>query len=176
MNYDVDDLLDAEAAGELKDFFDQHRGLHRLGLSILKRWAGDSVRLSVAGSGFQILGFTSLLEGAIAQNAAKLGEARPRETHLAVLVFRWDLSDDPTETPPPTLPEEVDGARGVAGAPRRQGVADYGPGTPPLGGCVLDVPPPGLPLPHRPLSAATLSVAQPAVACPHRHGRQRPGP
>jgi hypothetical protein len=108
MNYDVDDLLDAEAAGELKDFFDQHRGLHRLGLSILKRWAGDSVRLSVAGSGFQILGFTSLLEGAIAQNAAKLGEARPRETHLAVLVFRWDLSDDPTETPPPTLPEEVD--------------------------------------------------------------------
>lgn len=53
-------------------------------------------------------GFQTLLRHAIAANAAKLGEARPRETHLVVIVDRSDLSAEPSLTPPLRLPEEID--------------------------------------------------------------------
>jgi hypothetical protein len=58
--------------------------------------------------GFQISGFTDLLETAIAANVDKLDEARPRETHLGVLVARWDVSNEAAETRPAALPASVD--------------------------------------------------------------------
>jgi hypothetical protein len=52
-------------------------------------------------------GFSTLLRHAIADNAVKLGETRPRETHLLVeLGIR--VSNDPTHTPPPRLPPAID--------------------------------------------------------------------
>ncbi len=52
--------------------------------------------------------FEPELTGAIAQNAAKLEAARPRETHLVVCHDRSDLSADPLATPPPELPDAID--------------------------------------------------------------------
>jgi hypothetical protein len=109
MRYSSRDLADAEANGELDEFLERHRDLHGLGLSLLQRRPdSDSVFFMVAGAGFQILGFTHLLAEALAVNAVKLREARPRETHLAVLVGRWDLSNAPSETAPPAFPDDVD--------------------------------------------------------------------
>ena len=109
MSYRSGDLSDAEANGELDEFIERHRHLHRLGLSLLQRRPeSDSVFIMVVGAGFEILGFTDLLAQVVADNAVKLGEARPRETHLAVLVGRWDLSNEASETAPPALPDDVD--------------------------------------------------------------------
>jgi len=109
MDYSSRDLVQAEARGELAEFLNRHHELRDLGLvRLVRRPGSESVHLWVVGPGFQILGFTDLLAEAVANNAAKLGEARPRETHLAVLVVRWDLSEAPSETRPPVLPDEVD--------------------------------------------------------------------
>lgn len=53
-------------------------------------------------------GFEFELVKAIEDNRAKLGEARPRETHLVVVALRYGLSSEPSLTPPPTLTEEID--------------------------------------------------------------------
>jgi hypothetical protein len=53
-------------------------------------------------------GFGTLLRTAMAANADKLREARPRETHLVVALDRSDLSPDPVRTPAPELPDGVD--------------------------------------------------------------------
>jgi hypothetical protein len=54
------------------------------------------------------IALTPLLEMAISENQDKLGEARPRETHLAIWVTRSDVSADPAKTSPPELPDEID--------------------------------------------------------------------
>jgi len=54
-----------------------------------------------------VSGFGTILRFAVSDNAAKLGETRPRETHLLVHVD-LPVSADPSQTPPPPLPEEVD--------------------------------------------------------------------
>jgi hypothetical protein len=53
-------------------------------------------------------GFGTLLRHAVEDNASKLEEARPRETHLVVWEARSGLSADPALTPPPPLPDAVD--------------------------------------------------------------------
>jgi hypothetical protein len=109
MHYSSQDLKEAEEAGALDEFVERHRKFRDLGLSVLHRTGDDApVSFMIAGAGFQILGFTEHLAKAVVDNAAKLGEARPRDTHLAVLVVRWDLSDSPAETAPPSLPPGVD--------------------------------------------------------------------
>lgn len=109
MHYSSQNLKEADEAGALHEFVERHRRFRDLGLSVLHRGSDDApVSFLIAGAGFRILGFTEHLAKAVAQNAAKLGEARPHDTHLAVLVVRWDLSDSPTETAPPSLPPEVD--------------------------------------------------------------------
>jgi hypothetical protein len=70
--------------------------------------AGSVVGVLPITDAVRIEGFADLLDQAIADNAAKLGRARPRQTHLAVLVNRFDASRFPTETPIPRLFEEVD--------------------------------------------------------------------
>lgn len=52
-------------------------------------------------------GFSTLLRHAIADNAVKLGEERPAETHLYVDIS-LGVSNDPAKTPVPMLPLEVD--------------------------------------------------------------------
>jgi len=109
MAYSSRDLADAEAKGELRELRERHRRLDRLGLLRLTRRPGsNSVFVMVVGSGFQVVGFTELIAKELRANAAKLGEARPRETHLAILVGRWDLSAFPAKTAPPALPDEID--------------------------------------------------------------------
>lgn len=68
----------------------------------------DTVRVLLAGAGFRIEGFTTALQSIVNRKASTLGETRPRQTHLAVLVTRWDFSDAPEATSPPMLPEEID--------------------------------------------------------------------
>ena len=53
-------------------------------------------------------GFGTLLRDAIACNRVKLGDCRPRETHLVVTLDRPDVSASPLDTPVPQLPSEVD--------------------------------------------------------------------
>ncbi len=52
-------------------------------------------------------GFSSELERAIEAKRAKLGRAEGYEHHLAVDLQAW-RAQDPTETPPPCLPPEID--------------------------------------------------------------------
>ena len=53
-------------------------------------------------------GFSAQLQAAMAANADKLREARPRETHLVVTLDRSDLSANPARTPVPDLLEGID--------------------------------------------------------------------
>jgi hypothetical protein len=53
-------------------------------------------------------GFATLLRAVIAANVDKLREASPREAHLGVYASR-PVSADPARTPPPSLPDGVDG-------------------------------------------------------------------
>lgn len=53
------------------------------------------------------IGFSTWLREAISSNAQKLDETRPRETHLFV-ALEISVSNDPSKTPPPALPEAVD--------------------------------------------------------------------
>ena len=123
LGYSAKDLQRAEADGQLSEFLARHRMLHQLGLSLLHHAPErTSVAFAVSTAGFQITGFTELLEQAIADNVDKLREARPRECHLAILVVRWDVSNESSETTPPHLPDDVDvlwvvhPGRGSAGA------------------------------------------------------------
>jgi len=90
---------------ELKDLVD----LLRLGVFRLDRVDGDDgvvVWPPIRDKSF-VSGFGTLLRFAVSDNAAKLGETRPRETHLLVHVG-IPVSADPSLTPPPSLPEEID--------------------------------------------------------------------
>lgn len=107
-SYSSDALLEM-APTAARAFVRKHRVLHGLGLSMVRRWSDhDNVRVILSGGGFQITGFTEMLQQIVNRKAAVLEEARPRETHLAVLVARWDVSDFAAETRPPRLPYEID--------------------------------------------------------------------
>ena len=53
-------------------------------------------------------GFSTRLRTAMAANADKLREAKPRETHLVVWLNRPDVSPDPAHTPAPRLSDGID--------------------------------------------------------------------
>ena len=57
------------------------------------------------------VGFGSFDEGLNRAIAKKLGTLRAEhdlERHLGILVERWDRSSDPTDTPVPDIPPEID--------------------------------------------------------------------
>lgn len=107
-SYSSDALL-AMVPEAVEAFLDRHRSLRRLGLSMLrKRASHDTVQVLLAGAGFRIEGFSSDLQDIVDRKASTLREARPYQTHLAVLVVRWDFSDASEETRPPVLPADID--------------------------------------------------------------------
>jgi hypothetical protein len=110
MSYLSSDLVEAERRGQLDDFLSRHRRLAAAGLTMLRKSpAYEGVRIgSISGGGAQITGFADLLAECISSKLATLAEARRYETHLGVLVTRWDASDHESETPPPRLPPELD--------------------------------------------------------------------
>lgn len=55
-----------------------------------------------------VSGFSDRLVWCVADNEAKLGEARPRETHLAILVEDSQFVADPKLSLPPALEDTVD--------------------------------------------------------------------
>jgi hypothetical protein len=90
---------------ELKDLM----ALLRLGVYRLDRTNGEdgvSVWPPITDNSY-VSGFGTLLRFALVDNAGKLGEMRPRETHLLVHV-NIPVSADPLLTPAPSLPSEVD--------------------------------------------------------------------
>lgn len=88
-----------------------HERWSRLGLMRLKRRPGPpGVRLAGWSGMTPIEGFEDLLAYEVDANAAKLQAARQgkRETHLAVEVRSFYCSREPSLTPAPALPEDVD--------------------------------------------------------------------
>ena len=100
----------AMSGDELSAFLEVHRRLKALNIVDILKVADtpNRVRLMAFGSDPFIKGFSEALEGAIAANAVKLGQSRPRETHLAVLVHDAHASRFESETPPPALPAGID--------------------------------------------------------------------
>lgn len=109
--YTSDDLLRLPNDTARAAFMAEHERLKEIGLEELK--PVRSAREHVVGvlpvtAWREIGGFGELLAAAVADNAAKLGEAHSFERHLAVLVDRFDASSHPALTQPPELPAEVD--------------------------------------------------------------------
>ncbi|MEQ8717154.1 MAG: hypothetical protein RIE08_06050 [Acidimicrobiales bacterium] len=93
--------LDATSLSLLSDALD-------LGLELALRFdqPGITVEPPISQTG-TVGGFHVPLRAALNENAEKLREARPRETHLVVWPGR-SVSADPSQTPPPRLPDSVD--------------------------------------------------------------------
>lgn len=108
-DYSSKPLLEMEEK-ELQNFLEMHRTLESLGLVAVERASkgrGHGVAAMVIGGGM-ISGFSDGLLDAIHMNAEKLKETRPRETHLAVIVYDYQASSFPSQTPPPVLPDSID--------------------------------------------------------------------
>lgn len=99
---------DLMAADDPQGLTAQHEQLRAEGVVALDRWSAPGFRLALGSHGRGIDGFRDLLEAEIHANEGKLAKCRPRETHLAIDVFRFDASTTPSETSPPALPEPVD--------------------------------------------------------------------
>jgi hypothetical protein len=109
-DYNSADLLQ-QPESEVRRIVELHRRLERLGLvnlEPLEREGGDFVAIMSLGGAGVITGFEEGLRAVIRENAQKLGEARPRRTHLAIDVARFDASRYPHQTPPGRLPPEID--------------------------------------------------------------------
>ena len=125
-NYISEDLLTAEMAGELHSFLASHCRLVGLGLVEVSRCIDPELRDSEAvqrslatrvehevkvlgvGGARPITGVTASLYECFLDNSGKLAAARPRQTHLAVEILRWDAARSPNDTPVPPLPTSVD--------------------------------------------------------------------
>jgi hypothetical protein len=111
-SYTVDDLERADnawgrhgAALHMK----AHARMEELGIVTVKQLAGtEDVVAVVPMSDADIVGVSEPLQRTIDDNRGKLGRARPRETHLGVIVDRFDASRDPRQTPTPELSDEID--------------------------------------------------------------------
>jgi hypothetical protein len=95
---------------ERSAFLNVHRWLKASNIVNVSKLAEKPNRVHVIafGRNAAIEGIRDALHAALAANAAKLGQSRPRETHLAVLVHDAHASRFESETRPPTLPREVD--------------------------------------------------------------------
>lgn len=106
--YTSDELM---ALGSLERdvFLSRHRRFKALGLVEIENVGSENgVRCIAFGSGSEISGFSDRLALEVARNATKLGQAAPRESHLAVLSYDLLASRLPTKTAPPELPSQVD--------------------------------------------------------------------
>lgn len=100
---------DIIASSDRSDIPRKHRVWEALGLvSVERAPAGYGVQVAGLARGGEFQGFTHLLDEALASNAEKLAECRPRETHLAVEVWRHDCTTFRDRTPEPVLPESTD--------------------------------------------------------------------
>lgn len=101
--------LDAQSGEGLTEFLEFHRTLKDHGLVSLERIPinDHGVRHMVIGGGI-IEGFSEALDNAIQANVGKLEKARPRTTHLVILVYDYQTSAYSSATPAPDLPEGLD--------------------------------------------------------------------
>lgn len=109
-DYDAAELLERDEA-EARRVVELHRELEQLGLinlEPLKGETGNFVAVLSFGGGTVVSGFDLALREVVRSNSRKLDQARPRRTHLAVDVARFDASRYPHQTPPPELPPEID--------------------------------------------------------------------
>lgn len=104
-HYTSDDLM---ATDDPAGLISEHDRLRARGLVALERWDHAGFFLGMGSSGRGVGGFGDLLAAEIGANADKLDKCRPRQTHLAVDVLRFDASTMPDRTPPPDLPAAVD--------------------------------------------------------------------
>lgn len=107
--YSSADLERWMAEGQLHTRLDMHRELKQLGIvDILERPGLDHIEVMATSDLRIATGITVALADALADNAAKLAECRPRETHLVVGVARFGTARDPNESSVPLLPPAVD--------------------------------------------------------------------
>ena len=109
--YTSADLRQAEDDGILDDFVARHRAASDAGIFFLIRTSGDGDAVGVGGQSASMrpmTGFTLPLLNTVYAKEPQLAAARPRQTHLAVEVLRWDYSREANDTMPPPLPEAID--------------------------------------------------------------------
>lgn len=100
--------LEAIGRPAMKAFVQRHRRLGDRGLVhlMLKDRAVNDVGCMVIGGGL-VSGFAEGLDQAIEGKRSTLAQASGHEGHLGVVVYDFQASRDPQETPPPDLPTEV---------------------------------------------------------------------
>ena len=95
---------------EWDPYIAEHERVRQLGVVELKPFFAkqEHVVVVLPSRGAAIGSFSAELERAIDAKRRTLTLSRDLETHLGVMVDRWDVSNEPHETPAPELPPEVD--------------------------------------------------------------------
>lgn len=108
--YGADDLMQFTWERQRREFIAEHERMRRLGLVELHFVGPDESRVEFLAQSemFVVEHGLDAVAQALEDNSAKLGEARPRETHLAVHVRRPEMSSDLSEADTLQLPGEVD--------------------------------------------------------------------
>lgn len=109
-SYTSDDLLRCGSDLNRQVFKREHERLRRLGLIELC-FVGrlqNRVEFLTQGEAFVVAHSVEPLLAVVEANRIKLGEARPRKTHLLVEIRRPDFSVDLAGAPVPKLPPEID--------------------------------------------------------------------
>ena len=109
--YSSDELQRARDDGTLDELLAKQRVSAEAGIIFLIRIPDDGDAVGVGGQSVgmrSIDGFTIPLLNTVYGKESQLAAARPRRTHLAINVVRWDFSRDANETLPPPLPEAID--------------------------------------------------------------------
>jgi hypothetical protein len=89
----------------------EHDRLKELGLEEVKPVRGKKEHFVYVGayaSGLAGLSFDEELRTRVEAKASVLAEVEDLERHLAVLVHRWDVSNDPEDTAVPSIPPTLD--------------------------------------------------------------------
>jgi len=110
-HYTASDLARLPTRNAERRFMNEHERLKRMGLEEVKpiRAGREHVIAVLPITDVRSIGpFDDLLQQAVDDNAAKLGEAVGYERHLAVYVLRFDASTSPDLTAPPRFPPEID--------------------------------------------------------------------
>jgi hypothetical protein len=92
-------------------FIAEHIRLKGLGLEEVKPIRGKRehfVAVMPYASGYAGLSFDEELRTRVEAKASVLAEVEDLERHLAVLVHRWDVSNDPEDTAVPSIPPTLD--------------------------------------------------------------------
>jgi hypothetical protein len=88
----------------------EHERLKGIGLIELKpiRAGGEHIVFVMASRTGLVGSFTDELGRAVGAKAKTLARDQDLERHLGVLVERWDVSNEPAQTPVPEIPAEID--------------------------------------------------------------------